>query len=180
MFKIKLMVTQFMPFHRNFTLCMLLSLFCLNLCLSGCNAPTESTKPTSLSASELPREGNTPTPLAIASTQSSPSISPSFLPSISAVPAQLSTPSPSQPSPTPLPTPPVISSVQPSPSLTPPIATPTPLLESPYSCEGKEYCSQMTSCEEALFYLNNCPNPKTDGDNDGIPCESQWCGSKRN
>lgn len=41
-----------------------------------------------------------------------------------------------------------------------------------YKCEGKEYCSQM-SCEEAQFYLENCPNVKIDGDDDGIPCERQ-------
>lgn len=44
-----------------------------------------------------------------------------------------------------------------------------------YSCSGKTYCSEMTSCEEAMFYLNNCPGTKMDGDGDGIPCESQWC-----
>lgn len=44
-----------------------------------------------------------------------------------------------------------------------------------YKCEGKIYCSQMTSCEEAKFYLKNCPGVKLDGDGDGIPCESQWC-----
>ncbi len=44
-----------------------------------------------------------------------------------------------------------------------------------YSCEGKQYCSEMNSCKEARFYLKNCPNVKIDGDNDGIPCESQWC-----
>jgi len=45
----------------------------------------------------------------------------------------------------------------------------------PFKCEGKKYCSQMTSCEEAKFYLKNCPGMEMDGDNDGIPCESQWC-----
>ena len=44
-----------------------------------------------------------------------------------------------------------------------------------YSCQGKQYCSQMTSCKEARFYLKNCPNVKIDGDNDGVPCEEQWC-----
>ncbi|ACN15352.1 putative cold shock domain family protein [Desulforapulum autotrophicum HRM2] len=44
-----------------------------------------------------------------------------------------------------------------------------------YRCEGKKYCSEMTSCKEARFYLMNCPNVQIDGDNDGIPCESQWC-----
>lgn len=44
-----------------------------------------------------------------------------------------------------------------------------------YRCEGKTYCSQMRSCSEAKFYINNCPNTKMDGDRDGVPCESQWC-----
>lgn len=44
-----------------------------------------------------------------------------------------------------------------------------------YSCSGKQHCSQMSSCEEAKFYINNCPNTKMDGDNDGIPCERQLC-----
>jgi len=44
-----------------------------------------------------------------------------------------------------------------------------------FKCDGRQYCSQMTSCEEALFFLNNCPNTKMDGDRDGIPCEKQWC-----
>jgi len=47
--------------------------------------------------------------------------------------------------------------------------------EQRYSCDGRQYCSQMTSCEEAKFFINNCPNTKMDGDHDGIPCESQHC-----
>jgi cold shock CspA family protein len=49
--------------------------------------------------------------------------------------------------------------------------------ETKFQCQGKRYCSQMTSCEEATFYLKNCPGVKIDGDRDGIPCESQWCGN---
>jgi cold shock CspA family protein len=45
-----------------------------------------------------------------------------------------------------------------------------------YECSGKNRCNQMTSCEEALFYLRNCPGTLADGDGDGIPCEDQWCG----
>ena len=45
-----------------------------------------------------------------------------------------------------------------------------------FRCEGKRYCSEMTSCQEATFYLKNCPGVEIDGDRDGIPCESQWCG----
>jgi len=46
---------------------------------------------------------------------------------------------------------------------------------STYICSGKKHCSEMTSCEEATFYQNNCPGTKMDGDRDGVPCESQWC-----
>ena len=45
-----------------------------------------------------------------------------------------------------------------------------------FECSGKLYCSEMTSCLEAKFYLQNCPGTKIDGDNDGLPCEKQWCG----
>lgn len=45
-----------------------------------------------------------------------------------------------------------------------------------FQCSGKTRCSEMVSCDEAKFYLNNCPGSVTDGDHDGIPCEDQWCG----
>lgn len=44
-----------------------------------------------------------------------------------------------------------------------------------YRCDGRTYCSEMTSCEEAEFFLKNCPNAEMDGDYDGVPCEHQWC-----
>ncbi len=47
--------------------------------------------------------------------------------------------------------------------------------KAPYRCDGRTHCSQMTSCEEAKFFLRNCPGTKMDGDNDGVPCEKQWC-----
>jgi hypothetical protein len=43
------------------------------------------------------------------------------------------------------------------------------------TCDGRTYCSQMTSCEEATWFLRNCPGMKMDGEGDGIPCERQWC-----
>jgi Tfp pilus assembly protein PilE len=46
---------------------------------------------------------------------------------------------------------------------------------SQYKCDGRIYCSQMTSCEEATYFLRNCPGVKMDGNNDGVPCEQQWC-----
>jgi hypothetical protein len=48
---------------------------------------------------------------------------------------------------------------------------------SKFSCDGRVYCSQMTSCAEAKFFLAHCPGTKMDGDGDGIPCERQFCGT---
>ena len=48
--------------------------------------------------------------------------------------------------------------------------------DSRFSCDGRTHCSQMTSCEEAEYFLQNCPGVKMDGNYDGEPCEGQWCG----
>ncbi len=48
---------------------------------------------------------------------------------------------------------------------------------STFQCSGKIYCSEMSSCAEAKFYIRYCPGTKMDGNNDGIPCEKQWCGN---
>ena len=45
---------------------------------------------------------------------------------------------------------------------------------SKYSCDGRVYCSQMKSYDEAVFFINNCPGTKMDGDGDGDPCEGQF------
>lgn len=58
-------------------------------------------------------------------------------------------------------------------SSTPATATAQP---SPFHCDGRTQCSQMRSCEEATFFLRNCPNVQMDGNGDGVPCEQQWCG----
>ncbi|MES2363548.1 MAG: cold shock domain-containing protein [Pseudomonadota bacterium] len=44
-------------------------------------------------------------------------------------------------------------------------------------CDGRQHCSQMTSCTEAKFFLKNCPGVTMDGNHDGVPCEQQWCTS---
>lgn len=42
-----------------------------------------------------------------------------------------------------------------------------------YSCSPRKTCKAIGSCEEARWYLANCPwGGKLDRDNDGIPCES--------
>jgi hypothetical protein len=47
--------------------------------------------------------------------------------------------------------------------------------QSTFACDGRVYCSQMKSCDEAKYFLEHCPNVKMDGNHDGIPCEKQWC-----
>ncbi|ALF58669.1 hypothetical protein AOC03_00265 [Psychrobacter urativorans] len=44
-----------------------------------------------------------------------------------------------------------------------------------FTCDGRQHCSQMKSCEEATYFIKHCPNTKMDGNNDGIPCEDQFC-----
>lgn len=46
--------------------------------------------------------------------------------------------------------------------------------DSRFSCDGRTHCSQMTSYEEAVYFLNHCPGTQMDGDGDGIPCERQF------
>lgn len=40
-----------------------------------------------------------------------------------------------------------------------------------FSCSGKRYCRQISSCAEANFYLRQCSVDSLDGDGDGRPCE---------
>jgi len=42
-------------------------------------------------------------------------------------------------------------------------------------CDGRTRCTQMKSCDEARYFLKNCPGVEMDGDGDGVPCETQWC-----
>lgn len=42
-------------------------------------------------------------------------------------------------------------------------------------CDGRTRCPQMTSCAEATYFIQHCPNTAMDGDRDGVPCEDQWC-----
>jgi cold shock CspA family protein len=60
---------------------------------------------------------------------------------------------------------------------TPTVSKPSSInLQPQFRCEaGKTHCSQMTSCEEATFYIRNCPGTQMDGNNDGVPCERQFC-----
>ena len=40
-----------------------------------------------------------------------------------------------------------------------------------FTCAGKRYCREMTSCAEAKFYLTSCGVGSLDGNHDGVPCE---------
>jgi len=68
---------------------------------------------------------------------------------------------------------------------TPPVAAPAPKQPMPlvdkeaaaseFRCDGRTHCSQMTSCQEATWFINHCPGAAMDGNHDGVPCEQQWC-----
>ena len=55
-------------------------------------------------------------------------------------------------------------------------SSPTSQPKQNFSCDNRKYCSQMTSCAEATYFLAHCPGVKMDGGHkNGIPCEQQWC-----
>ncbi len=56
-------------------------------------------------------------------------------------------------------------------------AAPSPAVAGGFQCDGRIYCSEMTSCAEATFFLNSCPGVQVDGNRNGVPCERQWCAS---
>lgn len=58
-----------------------------------------------------------------------------------------------------------------------PLAQPAPATA--FRCDGRTHCSQMTSCAEATWFINNCPGTAMDGNRDGVPCEQQWCPGPR-
>jgi cold shock CspA family protein len=45
-----------------------------------------------------------------------------------------------------------------------------------FFCDGRTTCAQMTSCEEATFFLRHCPNVSLEVNQEGIPCVPRWCG----
>ncbi|WP_019520375.1 cold shock domain-containing protein [Faucicola boevrei] len=58
-----------------------------------------------------------------------------------------------------------------------PIQKPAQTISKPkksYVCDGRQHCSQMTSKEEAQYFLKHCPDVKMDGDRDGDACEDQF------
>ena len=69
-----------------------------------------------------------------------------------------------------------------SPVVSSPNTAPAAVPVRSFSCDGRTRCSQMTSCEEAMYFLANCPGVKMDGSRggsgpgNGIPCEREFCG----
>jgi hypothetical protein len=56
-----------------------------------------------------------------------------------------------------------------------PDETPRRAEPSRYHCDGRTRCGQFSSCDEATWFIENCPGMKMDGDNDGVPCEDHLC-----
>lgn len=89
---------------------------------------------------------------------------------IPTTPTTQPTPIPTTANPTPVPT----TALPPTPEPTVIVPTPTPTSNS--SCSPRKNCTEMSSCDEAYYYLNVCGDGRLDSDNDGIPCESTVCG----
>jgi endonuclease YncB( thermonuclease family) len=47
-------------------------------------------------------------------------------------------------------------------------------------CGNKKHCSEMSSCEEAKYYLTQCGVKSLDGNGDGVPCEKLCAPVQRN
>ena len=47
------------------------------------------------------------------------------------------------------------------------------------TCGKKRYCAEMSSCDEAVFYLTRCGVKSLDRNNNGVPCESLCSGANK-
>jgi deoxyribonuclease-1 len=47
-----------------------------------------------------------------------------------------------------------------------------PVTTEGFKCGTKRYCKEMSSCEEAQFYLKECGLKSLDRDKDSVPCEA--------
>ena len=59
-----------------------------------------------------------------------------------------------------------------APAASPAVSAPKAATSSGYACGSKRYCREMTSCEEAKFYLTRRGVGSLDGNRDGVPCET--------
>lgn len=44
-----------------------------------------------------------------------------------------------------------------------------------FTCDGRTTCMQMTSCEEAKYFIENCPGMNAEASREAPSCEKQWC-----
>ena len=44
-----------------------------------------------------------------------------------------------------------------------------------FTCDGRNTCIQMTSCEEAKYFIKNCPGMSQEASGESSSCEQQWC-----
>lgn len=102
-----------------------------------------------------------------AETQRSDAVPAATPPSVAGVTPGASSPAPARPAGRASATPPAKAAA--------PMATPA---APAFRCDGRRLCTQMTSCDEAKYFLAHCPGVRMDGDRDGIPCEDQWCGKR--
>ena len=65
--------------------------------------------------------------------------------------------------------------VEKAPVIVAPSGAPPKVSQPGFRCDGRTECAQVTSCEEATYFVKNCPKTNMDADGDGVPCELHWC-----
>lgn len=43
-----------------------------------------------------------------------------------------------------------------------------------FRCDGRRFCHEMRSADEARFFLTHCPETQLDDNANGIPCEDDF------
>ena len=52
---------------------------------------------------------------------------------------------------------------------------PMPSGSADFKCDGRKFCSQMKSCDEAIYFMEHCHGMESDGVLDGVPCGTSVC-----
>lgn len=51
------------------------------------------------------------------------------------------------------------------------VAKKKPQADGRFVCDGRRYCSQMNSRDEAEYFHHFCPETRMDGNHNDVPCE---------
>lgn len=156
--------TKFITSSKKTLILANVGLVLFSFVMIGATAPESNIKGIQNEIKSTPTETITPIPTYTPSpTIVTPTVSPD--PTNTPIPTKIPTVTPTKYIlPTSKPTQIVIPTIQPQ--------QPTVSISNGFSCNCKKTCTEISSCDEAYFQLNQCGCSVRDGDNDGIPCEN--------